>query len=196
MQRFEYRFGDSNHDSNHRRFESAHPYTRGTAQRDGPTPPPPRPSSPLITASPPAGTPSPLQQGPLPPQSPSHRVDSDGFTKVTGKKINKTRVVSRGTRNNTTLNVVSKRKALFISRLSFDTSVDELSSYIDKELAIKGVDCTRLKTKVENKYASFHLSVPEESFEPLLNVELWPHGCILAPFWGSLRPGQLYVPPS
>jgi len=160
--------------------------------------PPPTPPSPSLCPPPPDETAAKLPP-PMPPTARPrlHSEDSTGFIKVSRKKTNKTaRTVSRGTRSNTALSVVSKRKSLFLSRLSFATSIDDLSGYIVNELAINGVECSRLKTKVDNKYASFHLSVPEDSFEILSNVDSWPQGCILAPFWGRLRPDQLYIPPT
>jgi hypothetical protein len=51
--------------------------------------------------------------------------------------------------------------------------------------------CTRLKTKFDI-YASFHISVKEEDFPPIINTGVWPDGCLIAPFYGKLTTDQVY----
>jgi hypothetical protein len=58
-------------------------------------------------------------------------------------------------------------------------------------LQLTSLTCTRLRTKY-NSYASFHVSVPEDDFQLINNTEVWPNGCLIAPFYGRLNPDQIY----
>jgi len=131
------------------------------------------------------------------PSSDAVCTDTDGFTLVTKRprRANQqSRSVINGVRVGSSLSAAERRKSLFISRLSYKTSEESLSEFIKNELGISDVVCKRLKTKIQGSYSSFHLSVPEMSFEKLMSGESWPSGCIVAPFRGRLNQEQIFKP--
>lgn len=122
--------------------------------------------------------------------------DADGYKLVKyDRKVSK-QPSQIGTRNSTTLKVVTKvtkprTKAIFVTR--FDPSVTEtdITTYIQKEISIDFVKVARLKTKYMS-YASFHVAVAEKDFDAIHNTMFWPAGILINPFRGPLRSDQLY----
>lgn len=79
-----------------------------------------------------------------------------------------------------------KRKAMFLSRLCPEVGVKDITDLLDNDLALTSVRCTKMKTKYGN-YSSFHVEVDESDFDQILSADLWPEGCLIVPFKGSLR---------
>jgi hypothetical protein len=97
----------------------------------------------------------------------------------------KPRIVKIGARNSS-LPVVQKRarsKSLLVSRFSPDITVTDVESSLRDQLQLASLICTRLKTK-HNSYASFHISVSEDDFHLINNTDVWPNGCLIAPYYG------------
>lgn len=86
-----------------------------------------------------------------------------------------------------------RKKAVFVSRLAPEVSVQELFQYIDNEI-VKPIKITKLKTKYES-YSSFHVEIEEEKFDEMFNDKHWPEGCLVCPFYGKLRNEQIVLPP-
>nr|CAD7587621.1 unnamed protein product [Timema genevievae] len=89
-----------------------------------------------------------------------------------------------------TVNKVFKKKSLFVTRFSPEVSSLAIQSYLTKELNLDYLVCSKLKTKF-NSYSSFHISVKEDDF-PMINIsDIWPSGCLIAPYYGKLLPEQI-----
>jgi hypothetical protein len=62
---------------------------------------------------------------------------------------------------------------------------------LKEQLSLKELVCTRLETKF-NTYTSYHVSVIENEFPLISNTGLRPTECLIAPFYGTLAPDQMY----
>jgi hypothetical protein len=51
--------------------------------------------------------------------------------------------------------------------------------------------CIKLKTKF-NSYSSLHISVSQDEFHLINDIDVWPIGCLIAPYCGRLNPDQVY----
>jgi hypothetical protein len=131
--------------------------------------------------------------------------DSEGFKRVVYKKTRvpggtvvilakRRRQPLIGMRNSVSLPIISKReryKALFVSRFSPEVTVDDVEKFLKEQLSLKKLVCTRLKTKF-NTYASFHAQVIDDEFPLINSMDVWPVGCLIAPFYGKLTPDQVH----
>jgi hypothetical protein len=136
----------------------------------------------------------------IPPSERTALPDPDGLNTVTNRKktaeIVAVNQVKRGTQplisvsSSLSLPVISKperSKALFVSRFSPEVSADDLHK------SLKKLVCTKLRTKF-NSYSSFHISVTEDEFSVINNIDVWPPGCLIAPYYGKLTPDQIFTP--
>lgn len=93
-----------------------------------------------------------------------------------------------GTKSSSTALKASERRptrSLFISRLSTETTSDDVTSYMKDELHVVPIKCTPLKTKF-NTYNSFHIVVDANNFDKVNNCDAWPSGVMAKPFFGRL----------
>jgi hypothetical protein len=108
--------------------------------------------------------------------------------------LTKPRPLLIGNKSGSSLSTVPKRvrtKALFVSRFSPEVSSAEVEQSLNDQLELVSLKCTRLKTKY-NSYSSFHISVSEDDFDLINDANLWPTGCLIAPYYGRLNPDQIY----
>ncbi|GBO30899.1 hypothetical protein AVEN_141528-1 [Araneus ventricosus] len=82
-----------------------------------------------------------------------------------------------------------KRKAIFLSRLSPDTTVYKVSQFLNP-LKLNHLSCRRIRTKFQS-YASFHVEVFESDFHLLSDASIWPEGCLVTEFFGRLKEDQI-----
>ncbi|GBM09765.1 hypothetical protein AVEN_101809-1 [Araneus ventricosus] len=82
-----------------------------------------------------------------------------------------------------------KRKAIFLTRLSLDTTVYEVSQFLNA-LKLNHLLCRRIRTKFQS-YPSFHVEVSESDFHLLSDASIWPEGCLVTEFFGRLK-DQIY----
>jgi hypothetical protein len=140
------------------------------------------------------------------PSGPTALPDVDGFKIVSYRKktvinmppakisaVNKVKPRRQpliGVSNSLSLPVISKpgrSKALFLSRFRPEVTADDVHKSLKKQLSLKKLVCTKLKTKF-NSYSSFHISVMEDEFALINNIGVWPSGCLIAPYYGKLMP--------
>lgn len=86
------------------------------------------------------------------------------------------------------IKVVTKTKALFVSRLAPDVTAEEMTQHLGS-FNMKPLKITQLKTKY-NTYASFHIEVDEKQFDEMFDSKYWPAGCFVSQFYGKLRADQ------
>jgi hypothetical protein len=106
----------------------------------------------------------------------------------------KPRTLLIGNKNGSSLPTVPKRvrtKALFVSRFSPEVSSADVEQSLKDQLELASLKCTKLKTKYDS-YSSFHISVSEDDFHLINNADVWPAGCLVAPYFGRLNPDQIY----
>lgn len=87
--------------------------------------------------------------------------------------------------------VVPPRKTVFVSRLSADTSVEKIVSYLRNHLTdFNDNDCKVLKFNYSQPrdIASFRIIVPEKVFSILVNKSFWPSGVLVREFIPRDRP--------
>lgn len=121
--------------------------------------------------------------------------DPEGFQIVTKKKFKK-REPKVGTCTNTKLEMAPERirsKALFVSRFSSNVNKNNIEESLLNQLKLRSLSVTKLKTKFQS-YSSFHISVDERDFDLINNTDVWPAGCLIAPFFGKLKPEQHFAP--
>lgn len=121
--------------------------------------------------------------------------NSDGFQIVTRKR-NKNREHRVGTLANSKLEMAPERiktKSLFVSRFSPNVNKSNIEDSLKSQLNVRSLVVTKLKTKYQT-YSSFHISVDERDFDLINNTNVWPAGCLIAPFFGKLKTEQHFVP--
>lgn len=125
--------------------------------------------------------------------SPSPPIDGEGFQVVAKKR--KVRKVTQGVLTSSALETVpvrAKMKSLFVSRFSPKVNGKSIEDSLKNQLTLSSLVVTKLKTKYET-YSSFHISVEEKDFHLINNTGVWPVGCLIAPFYGKLKPEQHYA---
>jgi hypothetical protein len=99
-----------------------------------------------------------------------------------------------GSKGSSSLPTVQKKirtKALFVTRFTQDVSSSDVEQSLKEQMELTHLTCTKLKTKF-NSYSSFHISVAEDDFDRINNTDVWPIGCLIAPYYGKLQPSQIY----
>jgi hypothetical protein len=148
----------------------------------------------------------------IPPSEHTALPDPDGFKIVTYRKktpintppadiaaVNKVKPHRQpliDVSSSLSLPVISKperSKALFVSRFSPKVTADDVHRSLKEQLSLKRLVCTKLKTEF-NSYSSFHISVTVDEFSDINNVDVWPSGCLIAPYYGKLTPDQIFTP--
>lgn len=88
-------------------------------------------------------------------------------------------------------------KAVWISRLHRDTSVEDISSYVTDKLGIEAVDQLEIRKLVkkdrdisEYSFVSFRIACPAELFDTLMDVSNWPSYCQIREFKLELNPSH------
>jgi len=99
-------------------------------------------------------------------------------------------IVGSGSPATSGLFAVSTQKFsdLFVSRFNPDATTDLLKSEL-----FAGFDdftVTQMVTK-HPTYASFHIHLPLEKLQDVLEPSFWPDGVIFKRFWGRLQPGMM-----
>ncbi|KAJ4433162.1 hypothetical protein ANN_15419 [Periplaneta americana] len=116
---------------------------------------------------------------------------SDGFQLVTRKKYKK-REPKVGTLAMSSIEMAPERiktKSLFVSRFSSKVNTNSIEDSLKNQLQLRSLVVTKLKTKYLS-YSSFHITVDVRDFDSINKPEVWPAGCLIAPFYGKLKPEQ------
>lgn len=107
-------------------------------------------------------------------------------------KYARSKLVINGSKKDSDLKSVKRlprKKAAFVSRLSPETSVKEISDFLGP-LGLDFLLCHKLKTKFQS-YSSFHIQVYESDFDRVMDESTWPEGCLVTEFSGKLRKDQI-----
>ncbi|KAH8321870.1 hypothetical protein KR067_007107 [Drosophila pandora] len=82
------------------------------------------------------------------------------------------------------LRAVAPRKAIFVSRLMPDATVDDVRSYLLKHLKVAPNDLAVFKFNFKHKrnISSFKIVIPESYFEKALDPSAWPEHSIIHEF--------------
>ncbi|KAL9925421.1 uncharacterized protein ACN2A1_013052 isoform 1-T3 [Glossina fuscipes fuscipes] len=93
--------------------------------------------------------------------------------------------------NDLCLTAVPPRKAIFVSRLAPETSVDNVKSYLAAKVPsvnLKRVSIFKMAPSQSRAISSFKILVPTENSDMLLNKSLWPVGSLIKEFIPRDRP--------
>lgn len=85
-----------------------------------------------------------------------------------------------------------RRKAMFVSKLSPDTTPAQLQEHFSS-IGVQPLASRRMKTRSAS-YLSFHVALEDEAFQRLQDPNLWPKNCLFKPFEGT--PHDLQPHPS
>lgn len=83
------------------------------------------------------------------------------------------------------LEVVPKRKAIFISRLVASTSTDDIANYVKAKLTnvnFEQLSVRKFSVGAGRNFASFNILAPDEYFDSLLHKSFWPSGTFVKIF--------------
>ncbi|GBN87860.1 hypothetical protein AVEN_123222-1 [Araneus ventricosus] len=80
-----------------------------------------------------------------------------------------------------------KRKAIFLSRLGPDTTVNYITNFL-APLNLKFLQCHRLQISV---ICIFKHRRYGNDLKQLLDSKVWPKGCLIEEFYGKLRNDQI-----
>jgi hypothetical protein len=84
-----------------------------------------------------------------------------------------------------------KGSRLLSFRFSSEVTADDAEKSLKKLISLKKLVWIRLETKF-NTYSSFHVSVIDDEFPLINDIDVWPTGCLIAPSYGKLTPHQVY----
>lgn len=82
--------------------------------------------------------------------------------------------------------VVPPRKTVFISRLSSDTTTNDIQHYIRSKLKIEDFSVYKFNFAKERKISSFKISLNFEIFDQVVDKNFWPSGVVVREF--AFRP--------
>ncbi|KAJ4438393.1 hypothetical protein ANN_14338 [Periplaneta americana] len=120
--------------------------------------------------------------------------ESDGFQLVSRNKYKK-REPKVGTLASSNIEMAPERiktKSLFVSRFSSKVNSNNIEDSLKNQLQLRSLAVTKLKTKYQS-YSSFHITVDVRDFDSINNPEVWPAGCLIAPFYGKLKTEQHFA---
>ena len=106
---------------------------------------------------------------------------SDGFQLVSRKKTKTKSIIGSGVSNSQLKASSGRFSSVFISRLSPDTSCEDIIKYANDSLKLS-VKCEKLKSKFDS-YASFKIDVVCNNPAMLYNPESWPSGILVRKFF-------------
>ncbi|KAG0442719.1 hypothetical protein HPB47_015632 [Ixodes persulcatus] len=125
------------------------------------------------------------------PSSVTGSVTDDGFQLVTRKK--RRPLAKVGACANASLSSIPRppvKRALFVTRLSPDTTCEDVNNYLSSVLQTRTFQCTKLRSK-HDSYSSFHVSTTVDCLIKINDSSVWPEGSLFRPFWGPLRDPDL-----
>nr|AMS38366.1 hypothetical protein [Bactrocera tryoni] len=83
---------------------------------------------------------------------------------------------------NKNLVVIPRKKAIFISRLAADTTVEDIKSYISSKLKTVDTDIRKFNFKYNRDISSFKIDVSADNFQLILDNSFWPSGVFVREF--------------
>lgn len=96
-------------------------------------------------------------------------------------KMQETDITSDGKKN--VINAISKNAYIFVSRLSPNTTADEMISFLQDDYP--EVKCAVLNSKYPESYSSFKVTVNLDNLERIMKTDQWPAGTIVTRFFHS-----------
>ncbi|KAL1449641.1 hypothetical protein WDU94_002127 [Cyamophila willieti] len=81
-----------------------------------------------------------------------------------------------------------KKSALFVSRFGPDVSSEEIEKMITYSVTLSQLKVSKIKTRYSNDYSSFHVEVLSIDLSKIDDVNIWPVGCLIKPYYGMLKP--------
>lgn len=84
--------------------------------------------------------------------------------------------------------VRERMSALFVSRFAATVSSEDIKTMVQNTVSptLSHLKVTKIKTRYMDLYSSFHVEVQASDFEKIDNVDVWPDGCLIKPYYGKL----------
>lgn len=81
------------------------------------------------------------------------------------------------------LTVIPSRRSVFVSRLSPDTTVDDINFYLSSRVdSLDSISIYKLNSTFSNRVASFKILVSDTMFGKLVDFNFWPSGALVKEF--------------
>ncbi|KAL1448363.1 hypothetical protein WDU94_009853, partial [Cyamophila willieti] len=78
-----------------------------------------------------------------------------------------------------------RRSALFVSRFAPDVASCDIENMIRGSVTLSSLKVSKIKTR-HNEYSSFHVEVLSVDLNKVDDVNIWPDGCLIKPYYGAL----------
>ncbi|KAI5738780.1 hypothetical protein M8J77_011139 [Diaphorina citri] len=130
----------------------------------------------------------------LVPQKRKKNVISAGTKKKTAPKIGTRTVDCAGGSQSQSLPMVKplkpreRKSALFVSRFAPEVSSQDIGNLIRESVTLSQLKVSKIKTRHNNDYSSFHVEVLHSELSKIDDVNIWPDGCLIKLYYGSLLP--------
>lgn len=83
---------------------------------------------------------------------------------------------------------VLKTSALFATRFAPEVTTQAIQQMIESSITLSRLKVSKIQTKRQELYSSFHIEVLAADFEKIDDISIWPEGCMIKPFYGRLLP--------
>ncbi|KAI5727200.1 hypothetical protein M8J76_015968 [Diaphorina citri] len=81
-----------------------------------------------------------------------------------------------------------KTSALFVTRFSPNVTVQDIKDLINTSLTLSHLKISKIQSKHQDQYSSFHVEVLVSDYSKIDDVSLWPDGCLMKQYRGRLLP--------
>ncbi|KAI5696821.1 hypothetical protein M8J75_000718, partial [Diaphorina citri] len=81
-----------------------------------------------------------------------------------------------------------KTSALFVTRFSPNVTVQDIKDLINASLTLSHLKISKIQSKHQDQYSSFHVEVLVSDYSKIDDVSLWPDGCLMKQYRGRLLP--------
>lgn len=82
----------------------------------------------------------------------------------------------------------TRTSALFVTRFAPEVKARDIKELVESSLSLSQLNVSKIKTRRQDLYSSFHVEVLESDFEKIDDVSIWPDGCMIKPYQGRLLP--------
>lgn len=103
-------------------------------------------------------------------------------------------VAGSGNASAGTLSIVRPRdprprtSALFVTRFAPTVTSNDIKLHVEGAVKLSQIKVSKIKSKYQDHYASFHVQVLSSEFTKIDDVSIWPDGCLIKTYLGRLLP--------
>jgi hypothetical protein len=86
-----------------------------------------------------------------------------------------------------------RTSALFVTRFTPTVTSQNIMEFLKSSVQLSHLKISKIKTRHQDLYASFHVEVLSDEFGKIDDVSVWPDGCLIKTYLGRLLP-DIVVP--